>query len=117
MIISNKKYKEIIEKQLKNTSNDIGRFPAAHCNWMKLLNFENYSSQIVLTGKNISKYIQTINSEFMPTTTFGFNNGNKSFYISDNKYIENKNLVYYCKDYYCELPVESIEELLKQINT
>ena len=40
--------------------------------------------------KRRAKYIQKINSEFMPTTTFGFNNGYKSFYISDNKYIENK---------------------------
>ena len=51
----------------------------------------------------------------MPTTTFGFNNGNKSFYISEDKYVENKNLAYFCRDYHCELPTESIEELLKQL--
>lgn len=44
-----------------------------------------------------------------------FNNANKSFCISDGKFIEDKNLAYYFRDYYCELPVESIEELLKQI--
>jgi uncharacterized protein YyaL (SSP411 family) len=82
---------------------------------MKLLNFENYSSQIVLAGDSINNFIKVINSEFMPTTTFGFNVGNKSFYISNNKYVEGKNLAYYCKDYYCELPAESIEELLIQI--
>ena len=51
----------------------------------------------------------------MPTTTFGFNYGNKSFFISDDKYVEDKNLAYYCKDYHCELPVEKSEDLLKQI--
>ena len=115
VITNNKKYKEIVEKQLKNASNDIGRFPAAHCNWMKLLNFENYSSQIVLAGNSINNFIRAVNSEFMPTTTFGFNNGNKSFYISDDKYVENKNLAYFCRDYHCELPTESIEELLIQL--
>ena len=116
MITSNAKYKQIVEKQIKSASNDIGRFPAAHCNWMKLLNFENYSSQIVLTGNSINDFIKLINSEFMPTTTFGFNNGNKSFFISDDKYVEDKNLAYYCKDYHCELPVEKSEDLLKQIS-
>ena len=63
---------------------------------MKLLNFENYSSQIVLAGDSINNLIKVINSEFMPTTTYGFNVGNNSFYISNDKYIKGKNLAYYC---------------------
>ena len=115
VITNDNNYIEIVEKQLKNASNDIGRYPAAHCNWLKFLNIDNYSSQIVFTGKNFMSLLKTVNSEFLPSLTYGFDKGEKSFYISKDKYLDGKNLAYFCKDYHCELPVESDEELLNQI--
>ena len=117
VITNNNKYKEIVENQVKNASNDIGRFPAAHCNWIKFLNIDNYSSQIVFTGKNFKSLLKTVNSEFLPYLTYGFDKGEKSFYISKDKYVYGKNLAYFCKDYHCELPVNSDEEVLNQIRT
>ena len=115
VITNNNKYKEIVENQVKNASNDIGRFPAAHCNWIKLLNINNFSTQIVFAGKDFNNLIKTANLEYLPNITYGFDKGEESFYISKDKYVDGKNLAYFCKDYHCELPVDSDEELLNQI--
>ena len=115
VITNDNNYIEIVEKQLRNASNDIGRYPAAHCNWIKFLNIDNYSSQIVFTGKNFTSFLKTVNSEFFPSLIFGFDKGEKSYYISKDKYVNGKNLAYFCKNYHCELPVENDEELLNQI--
>ena len=69
----------------------------------------------VFAGKDFNNLIKTANLEYLPNITYGFDKGEESFYISKDKYVDGKNLAYFCKDYHCKLPVDSDEELLNQI--
>ena len=111
-ILNEKQYEKIVVDQIESASTEITKFPAAHCNWAKLLGENTYDEQLVLAGKDLNEFIAISNSTYRPNLVFGFNNDDNDYFINkDKKIIAGKPAAYICKNYTCKEPLYNTENL------
>mgnify|MGYP001321183960 FL=1 len=116
-ILNEKRYEEIVDNQIESTSAEIAKFPAAHCNWAKLLGENTYNEQLVLAGKDLNEFLVISNSIYNPNLVFGFNNDNNEYFINkDKNMIDGKPTAYICKNYTCKEPLNSSTKLLNNLS-
>ena len=115
-ILNEKRYEEIVDNQIESTSAEIAKFPAAHCNWAKLLGENTYNEQLVLTGKDLNEFLVVSNSIYKPNLVFGFNNNDNEYFINkDKKSMNDQVTAYYCKNYLCKEPLNNAKKLLNNL--
>jgi len=116
-ILNEKRYEKIVDNQIESTSAEIAKFPAAHCNWAKLLGENTYNEQLVLAGKDLNEFLVISNSIYNPNLVFGFNNDNNEYFINkDKNMIDGKPTAYICKNYTCKEPLNSSTKLLNNLS-
>ena len=116
-ILNEKRYEKIVDNQIESTSAEIAKFPAAHCNWAKLLGENTYDEQLVLAGKDLNEFLVISNSIYSPNLVFGFNNDNNEYFINkDKNMIDGRPTAYICKNYTCKEPLNSSAKLLTNLS-
>ena len=110
-------YEEISKQMLKNVLKEIEQYPSGFTNWLYLLsNFKNNFYEIVIVGKDASEKITELNKHYLPNKIIAGSKGETSGPLFENRWVQDKTLIYVCMNNACQLPVEESTEAIKLIN-
>jgi hypothetical protein len=108
-------FKTIAEKALNSVISKIETFPAYFSNWGILaLSMQESMSEVVFTGADSLNLLKSFNKEFHFSQIAGCYEKSELPLVK-NRWVEKKNLIYVCRNKTCKLPVEQVEDALKQL--
>ncbi|WP_291728152.1 thioredoxin domain-containing protein [Bernardetia sp.] len=122
IILENNQYKETSKSMLSKVASLIATEPRHVSNWASLFTyFLTPTPEIVVVGKEYKKVVQEISTYYIPNkivaATESEENGENSLLplLEMRPAINNETTIYVCKNRMCQLPVNSVEEALKQM--
>ncbi len=110
-----KKYSEIALKMLNNVKDDMKQYASSYSNWgILFLNCSSPFNEIVIAGKDALEKRRELNQYYLPNKILaGSINGNSNLSLLQQRYVEDKTLIYVCENKTCKLPVVTVEEAIK----
>lgn len=112
-------WKERAVAMLQSLGNSIVRYPTSFGVWCDALQkIVRGVNEIAVIGKEAKAFSRGILNSFVPNKVLMYSDKGDNSYplLSDKNIPSDKTLIYLCKDYACGLPLESVEELLQQVN-
>jgi uncharacterized protein YyaL (SSP411 family) len=107
-------YSEKSRKMLNNAMPQIEQQGAYFSNWASLLtNFVYQPPEVVFTGKEAEGLRIKFDKKFVYALVAG-SEKESPMPLLKNRVIENKSLIYVCRNRVCKLPVKTVKEALKQ---
>ena len=121
---NDEKYLKIVGESMKSVSNLIDKSPLDLPSWFKLYYLmEEQNTEIFISGDTRESFytdsLRTLLSSYMPTTIIiSKDTNNPDFYlpIMEGRNQDEKNKVYVCQNYVCDLPIDNLDSLKKKIN-
>jgi uncharacterized protein YyaL (SSP411 family) len=112
-------YEDRAEKMLAAIMEKSSQQPAYFAHWNQVVLYKEYGFfEVVICGKEAMKIRKEFNSRYLPNVLYaGTKNGQEEIPILKNRYNAEKLLIYVCRNKVCQLPVESFEEALSQMNS
>lgn len=111
------KYISIAEKMLKRVATDISKYGSAYSNWAIVAQHFIYPFyEIFIVGNSVNEKKKEFSKYFIPNAIFAGANKENNLPLLRNRFIENKTLIYICKNKTCALPVETVCDALQQVN-
>lgn len=115
-LFSNEHYKSIYQNMLKVIKHNAVTYPASYTNWLRLATTEtNNFYEVIIIGKDAKEKQLELKSHFLPNIITAISTTPSDNAIFKNRYIEDKTLLYICKNNSCNLPVSKVTEALKQL--
>jgi|26BtaG_2_1085354.scaffolds.fasta_scaffold00004_25 hypothetical protein len=112
----NPTYEQNSKQMLKNVLKEIEQYPSGFTNWLYLLsNFQNNFYEVVIVGKDAPVKIEELNKHYLPNKIIAGSNRETSGSLFENRWVEDKTLIYVCVNNACQLPVEKATEAIKLI--
>lgn len=86
-------------------------------NWAFLL-LQNASTthEVVIMGKEWKAKTALLFPQYLPNAIFMGGDANSALPLTENKFIEGKNIIYVCQNRICKLPVESADKALELLS-
>jgi uncharacterized protein YyaL (SSP411 family) len=107
-------YLTTAKKMLQHITPQFPKYPMAYANWGTLMiKLTEPFYEVVVCGMQATKNIQKLQKNFHPNVLFVFTEQKSELFLFKNRFQENKNLFYVCSNGVCKLPVESVNEVLK----
>ncbi|MEN8188035.1 MAG: thioredoxin domain-containing protein [Bacteroidota bacterium] len=113
---SNKHYAKTTEIMLNNVKESILNYAAGASNWLHL--YSNYLGnfyEITISGEDVLKKSQEINQYYIPNKLLAGSTKKSDLPLLQHKSTSDDTKIYVCVNGACKLPVNEIEEALKQI--
>ncbi|AFM06293.1 thioredoxin domain protein [Bernardetia litoralis DSM 6794] len=122
ILLENNLYKETSKEMLSKVASLIAAEPRHVSNWASLFTyFLTPTPEIAIVGEKYQEVLQEISSFYIPNkvivATKSEEEGQKSSLplLEMRPVMNNQTTIYVCKNKMCQLPVNSVEEALKQI--
>ncbi len=110
----NKMYRRVAEQMLKNILSQAKQYASGFSNWLNLycdLTGEFY--EVVITGQNAVSVLENINRRYLPNILIAASVRENDLPLFENRFVNDKTLIYTCIDGACKLPVDNIDDFLK----
>jgi uncharacterized protein len=92
------------------------RYPPGYSNWAALgLHVAYPFYEVAIVGKTVDEKLRTLYKTGLTNTILAPGLDGSELPLLKNREVAGKTLIYVCKNSSCQLPVESVEEALKQI--
>lgn len=115
-ITDNNDYFDKSLKMLKAMQEFILGYGSAYSNWMMLQQqILNVKKELVICGNNAKEYYHQLQQYYLPDTLIIYAESNSDLPLFKERFKEGKTMMYYCVNNACQMPVETIEELLLQM--
>ena len=115
-ITENVEFYEKALKMLKAMQEFMPGYGSAYSNWLMLQQqITNTKKEIIICGKNARDAYFNLQHFYLPDTLILFSEKELEFPIFKGRYIDGKTMYYYCENNACQLPVDNLDALLKQI--
>ncbi len=115
LYFENPDYTSKAEKMLSGIYPNLSKYGPYYSNWGKLLiQFVFQPPEVVIVGSEAIQKRWLLDRKFLYVNLSGSEKGSE-LPLLRNRYQSNKTMVYVCRNGTCKLPVESIEDVLKQI--
>ncbi|MBC7861903.1 MAG: thioredoxin domain-containing protein, partial [Bacteroidia bacterium] len=115
-LTGNSQYKLAAEKMLNNIKHEIGPYPSGYSNWsLLMLEMLQPAYEVSIVGKNVDEITKSFRKHHLPNAIFAYSTRVSEFPIFKNRFVADKTVIYVCRNNSCNLPVESVEEALKQL--
>ncbi|MFZ5555079.1 MAG: thioredoxin domain-containing protein [Bacteroidota bacterium] len=106
----------LAERMRKNVSSLATEHLSAFSNWASLLmKYEKCDTEAVITGPDAEKLARELQSRFLPGVVFAFSKTKSRLPLLTSRLKTGQTLIYICKNNSCNLPVETVEEAMKQL--
>lgn len=116
LIYDKPEYKQIAEKMIKRVEDKLIAYPSAFSNWGILyLNLVYPFYTVVFTGEDSGKISKELNKSYFPDIIKAGSSGGSKLPVFKDRFVKDKTKIYVCTGNECKLPVESVEEAIKQI--
>ena len=114
-ILNQEKYLDQAKQMLSNIEEKIHDYPTGFANWIQLyLNFSHDFKEIVIVGNEAKNYSSKLQTFYIPNSILVASE-TESLEITQNRLVEGKTGIHICENYTCQMPVYTIEEVLKTI--
>tara|TARA_B110000444_G_scaffold67972_1_gene63946 strand:+ start:23658 stop:25706 length:2049 start_codon:yes stop_codon:yes gene_type:complete len=108
--------KSISLKMIKNMTKKVKMFPGNYSQWLQLIALNKIPQyQIAIIGNNAFELSKKLNKIYLPNCRISASQSKSDLPLFKNRFKTNQTLFYVCEDSRCNLPVKTIEEVIKQI--
>ena len=115
LYFENAEQQQISLQMVKNLKESIIKNPGYFGNWAQALFLHIYSPfEIAITGEDTKGKLQDLEKEFLPDVIF-LGGENSTLTLLENKLVENKTMIYVCKNKSCRMPVENVSDAIAQM--
>lgn len=115
-ITDNNDYFDKSLKMLKAMQEFIPGYGSAYSNWMMLQQqILNVKKELVICGNKAKEYYHQLQQYYLPDTLIIYAQSNSDLPLFKERFKEGKTMMYYCVNNACQMPVETVEELLLQM--
>lgn len=116
-ITDNKSYIEMSTRMTAGVTQKMMQFPAYYSNWGRAIINQAYTPyEVVIVGDSAISFKNQLDAYYLPNIIVsGSKKNNSSIASVKNKYVSGKTLIYVCQGKTCQLPVESVTEMLPLI--
>lgn len=111
-------YNAVSNNLLKTTIQEIEHYGPGYSNWaMLLLCNLTPKTEVVIVGKSVNEKLHLLYKHCPPNVIFAISEKSSDLPLLKDRYIEGKTNIYVCQNNSCQLPTESVDEAIKQIET
>ncbi len=112
----NEHYAETAKQMLNNVKPEIQEYASGYSNWLDLmLNYSEPFYEVAIVGKDTFDKISEFNLYYVPNKIIIGSKKDESLPLLQNRYVDNKTLIYVCVNKACKLPVSNVEDAIKQL--
>ncbi len=116
LLYGNPRYLEISQTMIGKVQKNIGEYVGGHSNWGAAhLNYSKRNYEIAIAGKDAESVAQEIQQLALYNCWVTYSTKKSKLPLFEGRYQKGKTLIYVCESGACQLPVESLDEALKQI--
>ena len=91
-------------------------YPSAFSNWLNvLLHFSEQNKELAICGENALEILQKINQNYYPNCIIAGSEKPSKLPFLQNRYEENKTLLYLCQNKTCQKPTADLGEIFKEL--
>ena len=112
-------YAEIADKMLDKMQHATTNYPTSFGRWAEALAAQIYPyAEIAVVGKNAENMAAQINTLYLPhKIVMAVKKENETYPLLFGKYAEaDETLTYICRNYACQAPVTTLEEVTETLN-
>jgi uncharacterized protein YyaL (SSP411 family) len=104
------------EQMLRQVKQEIIGYGGGYSNWMQLqLHFVFPFREVVIVGNSVDKTRAGFRKHYLPNQIFAGSPGPSDLPLIENRFVENKTLIYVCENNTCELPVENAKAAVERL--
>ncbi|AXG73376.1 thioredoxin domain-containing protein [Flavobacterium arcticum] len=116
LLFHNNHYEKIALQMLHNIIPSLD-YPSAFSNWLNLwLNLSPENKELAICGANAKEAVKAINSEYLPHIIIAGCKAESEIPFLYNRFVKDSVMFYVCRNNTCNLPTNSINEVIKQLN-
>ena len=110
------KYENQAIQLVKNVFQEVKKNLGYYANWALAANFQIFTPiEIAIVGKKWQGKLSQLQQNFLPDVIYSGCESKSKLPLLRNKNIDGKTMVYVCKNKSCQLPVEVVEDALRQM--
>jgi hypothetical protein len=108
-------YRNRAEAMLDKVPDEMKHYGSGYSNWACLaLHLLWPFRQVAIVGNNVDENVIRLHQHGFTNTILAVGRGQSELPLLKSRLVQNKTMIYVCKDYTCNVPVSNIEEALKQ---
>ena len=105
------------DKMLMYFVTDFERYPMAYANWGNLLlNKTESFFEVAVTGNESVRFIKEMQQDYRPNLLWAFSKKESNIPILKERLVNDKTLIYVCRESKCDLPVTHIKQAMEKLN-
>jgi uncharacterized protein YyaL (SSP411 family) len=111
-------YHEMADAMLIAVQSKIERYPTGYSNWMQVILWRQKGlNQIVISGKNREEEWKELNRYYFPNAIRLRVASSSQLPLLKDKQVSDTTKIYVCLDKVCGIPVNTVEEAMKQVRS
>ena len=116
-LTGDQKFSEKAREMLQNIQEKIPEYPQGYSNWLDLMmNFTYPFFEIAITGNEYQAKAQYFRRKYLPNTILAGTNKQSEIELLKDRLVEEKDLIYICREGSCQLPTNSEKDAMQLIS-
>ena len=116
LYFDDKDYEQKSLQLVRNVFHDLKNNLNYYSNWAQALILQIFPTvEIAIVGKEWKEKLKEFQKKFLPNVIYSGGDHEGHLPLLENKLVQGKTLIYVCKNKSCQLPVENVEDALKQL--
>ncbi|MEW6468257.1 MAG: thioredoxin domain-containing protein [Bacteroidota bacterium] len=112
----NAEYLNMSRQMLVNMEHFIADYPSGYSNWARLhIWLTAPFREVAIVGNSVNEMRQAMQQHYLPNVIFAGSSSASKLPLLQNRFAENRTLIYVCEDRSCQQPVEDAEKALTLI--
>jgi len=112
----NEHYAKTATQMLNNVKPEIQDYGSGYSNWLDLmLNYSEPFYEVAIMGDEVFNKISELNDYYVPNKIMVGSLKNENLPLLENRFVDDKTLIYVCVNKACKLPVETVENAINQL--